>query len=253
MKEEKVSFEVEGNDVVGILTTPENETKKAVLMLHGFKGSKDEWGRFVMLSKELAKENIASLRIDMRGTGESESKEFPFEKMTMFTEEQDAMFAVDFLKSQGYEIIGMMGLSMGGLVSALANSEREITANVFWSPAIFWWAENHKEGKEEELEEKGHIDTIASATGLPWKTGKAFFDSLKQKDEEKLIKNIKAPTLIIQGDKDRKQHFEGNHKVFKLLECEKELKIIPGAGHVFEGFEEEVIGLTVDWFKKWLN
>jgi esterase/lipase len=253
MKSEKIFFEVEGSTVVGILTTPKTETNNAVLLLHGFKGTKEERGDFEELAFELAKNNIASLRIDMRGTKESETATFQLKDMTIYTEKEDALAAVDFLQIKGFGKIGVIGLSMGGLITTLINSERDILVNVLWSPAIFWKAERHLEGKEKELEEKGYIDCWGVGTKEYWQVGKSFFDTVGKKNEEEIINKIKVPTLIIQGDKDREVHVKGNKKVFEKLKCKKELKIIAGADHIFTGHIREVIKLTVEWVSKWLK
>jgi alpha-beta hydrolase superfamily lysophospholipase len=46
-----------------------------------------------------------------------------------------------------------------------------------------------------------------------------------------------------------------NQEAFARLRCEKELKIVPGATHLFEepGTLEEVARLAADWFKKHLH
>lgn len=45
-----------------------------------------------------------------------------------------------------------------------------------------------------------------------------------------------------------------NEEAFARLRCEKELKIVPGATHLFEepGALEEVARLAADWFRRYL-
>jgi dienelactone hydrolase len=61
---------------------------------------------------------------------------------------------------------------------------------------------------------------------------------------------VKAPTLLIVGGHDELV-IELNEEAFERLRCEKELKIIPGATHLFEepGALEQVARLAADWFK----
>jgi dienelactone hydrolase len=62
-----------------------------------------------------------------------------------------------------------------------------------------------------------------------------------------------SPTLLIVGGED--QVVIGlNKKAYDLIKTEKQLKIIPGATHLFEelGALEEVARLAADWFKKYL-
>lgn len=72
MGEKKVAFHSGSDTVVGVLRVP-NNTKSclAVVLVHGFGSYRDELTGFVELSKKLGISKIASLRIDMRGCGES--------------------------------------------------------------------------------------------------------------------------------------------------------------------------------------
>ena len=109
-----------------------------VLMLHGFTGQRLEPHRlFVLLSRQLAEAGIASLRFDFRGSGESEGT---FDEMTVAREIEDVVAAYQFLKARP-EVdgsrLGLMGLSMGGMVSALAVAQPgiEFKALSLWAPA----------------------------------------------------------------------------------------------------------------------
>ncbi len=246
MKENKINFQVNNQKVVGILTEPEKKTKNAILLLHGFKGTRDEWGRFKKLAEALSKEGFANLRIDMRGSGESEGR---FRDMTIFTEKEDAVAAIDYLTKQGYEKIGLMGLSLGGLVSLLTSLEIEISAMCLWAPAIYYRAEKHLRGKEKELEERGYVVVFNRVSGEPFEVEKKFFETLNEINTDDVLENVKCPTLIIHGNRDESIPIEGSKKAVKSMNCEKELKIIPDADHDFYEQIDEVIGLTVEWFK----
>jgi putative phosphoribosyl transferase len=62
-----------------------------------------------------------------------------------------------------------------------------------------------------------------------------------------------APTFLIVGGEDHVV-IELNKKAYDLIKTEKQLKIIPGATHLFEepGALEEVARLAAEWFKKHL-
>src|SRR6267378_1953722 len=68
------------------------------------------------------------------------------------------------------------------------------------------------------------------------------------------LPKVKAATLLIVGGLDYPV-IEMNKAAFALLRCEKELKIIPGATHLFEepGTLEEVARLAADWFQRHLR
>lgn len=70
---------------------------------------------------------------------------------------------------------------------------------------------------------------------------------------EKALPDVKAPTLLIVGGEDY-QVIEMNQWALDRLKVEqKELKIVPGATHLFEepGTLEQVANLAGEWFKKY--
>jgi putative phosphoribosyl transferase len=64
-----------------------------------------------------------------------------------------------------------------------------------------------------------------------------------------ILPQVKSPTLLIVGGFDETV-IELNRQAFELLQCEKTLKIIPAASHLFEetGKLEEVAMIASDWF-----
>jgi putative phosphoribosyl transferase len=65
---------------------------------------------------------------------------------------------------------------------------------------------------------------------------------------------VKAPTLLIIGSLD-KPVLAMNHYAYDLLHCEKEIKVIQGATHLFEepGKLDEVATYATKWFEKYLT
>ena len=71
---------------------------------------------------------------------------------------------------------------------------------------------------------------------------------------EKALPGVKAPTLLIVGGEDF-QVIDMNQWAFdRLTVKEKQLKIVPGATHLYEepGTLEEVAYLAGEWFKRYL-
>lgn len=67
------------------------------------------------------------------------------------------------------------------------------------------------------------------------------------------LKQIKAATLFLVGERDEVV-LQLNQTAFSQLQGVREMKIIPGATHLFEeeGALEEVAELSTDWFKNYL-
>jgi putative phosphoribosyl transferase len=85
------------------------------------------------------------------------------------------------------------------------------------------------------------ISAVVSRGGRPDLAG----DALSQ---------VTAPTLLIVGGLDYPV-IEMNKEAYAMLRCEKELKIVPDATHLFEGPGAlvEVARLAAGWFQKHLN
>jgi putative phosphoribosyl transferase len=68
------------------------------------------------------------------------------------------------------------------------------------------------------------------------------------------LPQVKSPTLLIVGELDYAV-IEMNKEAYARLRCEKELKIVPGATHLFEepGTLQEVARLAADWFQRHLR
>lgn len=68
------------------------------------------------------------------------------------------------------------------------------------------------------------------------------------------LAEVKAPTLLIVGGNDTTV-LDLNTEASRLLQCTKELEVIPGATHLFEepGTLEAVASAAGAWFQKYLN
>ncbi len=67
------------------------------------------------------------------------------------------------------------------------------------------------------------------------------------------LPRVTAPTLLIVGSQDPVV-IELNEQALRLLQCEAQLEIVPGATHLFEepGTLEQVAVLARQWFRRWL-
>jgi dienelactone hydrolase len=64
-----------------------------------------------------------------------------------------------------------------------------------------------------------------------------------------VLDRVTMPTLLVVGGDDA-QVLELNREAYERLSCEKELHVVEGAGHLFEGEGEleEVANVAADWF-----
>ena len=68
------------------------------------------------------------------------------------------------------------------------------------------------------------------------------------------LPKVMAPTLLIVGGDDTTV-LDLNEQAYARLQCKKELKIVPGASHLFEepGTLDEVLHLATEWFARYLK
>jgi fermentation-respiration switch protein FrsA (DUF1100 family) len=110
-----VRFSARGDETqIAAWYIPNDESSKAVIMVHGRDASKQNAisGKIVDFSAALHEAGFSVLMIDLRGHGESQGERYSFGVY----ERRDVLGAVDFLLKQGLNPgdIGVYGLSMGG-------------------------------------------------------------------------------------------------------------------------------------------
>jgi len=209
-----IALENQGQDMVGTLTVPTGADAPypAVLLLHGFTSPRDELpivgteeAMFSRTARILAENGIASLRIDFRGSGESDGL---WEDTTFSGQTSDAVAALDYLSSHEDiepNRIGVIGLSQGGLIaSELAATENRIQSVVLWSPVtnpvdtfeLLLGEENVQAGLVNEA-----MDIV-----LPWGAeivlNQPFFEELYSTDPVASISKVSAPLMVVVGVRD---------------------------------------------------
>lgn len=266
--ETTVTFPVDGANVVGTLSVPPGDPAPVVLLFHGFGGSRDELeipsvkqGIFAYTAEKLAAAGYASLRIDFRGSGDSDGE---FADTTYSHQIADGLAALDFLKadpSVDGSKIAVIGWSQGGLVaSAVAGRSGVPVATALWSAV----------GEPEvTFSTLLGADKIAAGlkTGdtplelpLPW----GFSLYLKQPYFEEVMTNkpleeiaaYKGPLFVAEGTKDEVIALGTGEKFIAAHEGPEELFLRP-MDHSFNVFTDtttldEMVASTIAFFKPYL-
>jgi pimeloyl-ACP methyl ester carboxylesterase len=242
----KVTFQnSEGLKLVGVLHLPKEKTKNAIIISHGFTSNKDRT-RLIKLANALSKNSFATLRFDFGGCGESEDREIIISGQT-----KDLKAAINYMKKLGYNNFGLVGESLGGLNAVLIYNKK-IKAMVLLAPttrsrkATFF----EDKGLTKDLEEKGY--GVYRKDNRDHKIPKQYLIEREAVNQREILSKIKCPVLIIQGDKDSLDHVESSKEAMQYLSKESKLEIIKGAGHKMEEQINQVITLSVNWFKKYL-
>jgi pimeloyl-ACP methyl ester carboxylesterase len=221
-----------------------------VIMCHGGKGDKLEWGRFPKTAEALNKSHFDVLLFDFSGMGENNR-----EPMLISNHIMDLEDAFQWAKKKGYSNISTIGLSLGGLSSLLANLPDRKSA-VFWAPVFFlkkikWF--QFKLSKLVFKFKKKPIKLETSGIGPPLLINYQFIEEILGYDVLNALKKFSTPSLIIQGTSDQTIKPKYNREAFDLMPTDKNhnLEMVPGAPHGFTGHHlDRFIELTIEWLKK---
>lgn len=95
----------------------------------------------------------------------------------------------------------------------------------------------------------GAASALRAAARLPDEIGAVVSRGGRVDMASEVLGEVRAPSLFIVGGADT-QVLELNLEAFDQLDCEKELEVIEGAGHLFEGPGEleEVADVAAEWF-----
>jgi pimeloyl-ACP methyl ester carboxylesterase len=220
-EESIVTFENEGMTLVCTLTIPQIQKKcPIVITLVGFYGTRDgdptATGEksFQRLSRIMAGQGFASLRVDFRGTGDSDGD---FSMTTFSSQISDTMAAVDYIKSDlkhlvKSESIGILGFSQGGLVGTCAAArDKEVDSLVLWSATAFpshdYEGVLSKQGIKAglSLEAGGSITLPFMVEGTYlWDVNleKGFFEELFSVVPLAEMRDYKNPVMYVAGTQD---------------------------------------------------
>lgn len=215
--EDVVTISSAAGPFIGTLATPAGDPAPAVLLLHGFTGSRNELptdavpeGIFARTAARLAEAGYASLRIDFRGSGESTS-ELSYADTTFEGQVADALAALDYLagsdKVAGDDLF-IIGWSQGGLVATAAAGRSDIPDAVALWAAVADPEQTYGDLLGAEVMTAGMAAAADEAVtaALPWGAEVAlkggFFDGIESYDPTGEIAGYAGPLLVAQGSLD---------------------------------------------------
>jgi hypothetical protein len=224
-----------------------------VVFFHGFTGDRMEshW-IFVKCARALEAAGIASLRFDFYGSGESDGD---FGDATLRGEIADARVAVEFFRNQkGIDPprVGLLGISLGGLIAAAVAGTVRARALVLWSAVAH----------------SAHLRTLAETSTKPIagrdgaveyearEISPRFLHGTVDLDPPRRLGRFKGPTLIVHPGADEVVPFSHAEEYYRAAGARvKELVVIPKADHVFTSirWEHEVIQRSVEWLRAHLQ
>lgn len=256
-----VVLENNGQKIFGVYHKPVGLQKyPAVLICHGLGGNKcGKYRIYVVLSSMLSALGIASLRIDFRGSGDSEGE---FAEMTLEGEVSDALKGLEFLTRDpavDQSRMGIFGRSFGGTIAVLAASRfSNIKSLAMWAPIFSGnqWIEKWNFVHAHELTDE-HRENMMRINGqIP---GYEFFKQLFSLQLEKDFQSLnEIPFLHIYGEKDAivdTSHANDYSRLRLKAKGQNKFLRLPQSDHDFSHPQEQKLALheTCDWFVKTLK
>jgi pimeloyl-ACP methyl ester carboxylesterase len=226
-----------GHGIAAILSTPDKPTTRLAVLCHGFLSGKNSTTNKT-LTRLLNERGIATFRFDFFGQGDSDG---PFEEITTTLAVHQTQAALDLVTARGYERIGLVGSSFGGLVAILTAAQRDdIVCLALKCPVVDFTEELRLTFGPEELARWHATDTIQNIMGGPDRVRLryAFYEDCLKHIAYGPAVHITVPTLIVQGERDECVPLHQSRRLRDALRGPKRLDLLPGADHQFSRGED---------------
>ena len=253
MPSQRVNFENEsGIRLAGILDLPTNPPRGFALFAHCFTCTKD-LKAIVKISRRLATHDIAVLRFDFTGLGDSQGD---FSQSNIQTNLADITAAVDWLGKEHQPPSLLIGHSLGGAaMMAAAGSIGSATSIVtLAAPSCTKHLAEFLSQQDPEIRNKG----VGKVTigGRTHTMRRQQLESLSEFDLKPMIEQISIPHLILHSPVDQTLGFEHAENIFAWSGGAKSLITLVGSDHLLVNQSDDVnyVGdLIATWSGKWIE
>lgn len=252
--EEALTFhDRHGHAIAAILSTPDRRTTSLAVLCHGFLSNKNSTTNKT-LTRLLNEQGIATFRFDFFGQGDSDG---PFEEITTTVALHQAEAALDLMAVRGYDRIGLVGSSFGGLVAILAAARRRnLACLALKCPVVDFAEELRLTFGLDELAQWQATDTVPNIMGGPDRIGLRydFYEDCLRQIAYGPAERIAVPTLIVQGERDECVPLHQSQRLYDALRGPKRLDLLPEADHQFtreDDFRQMTTSIS-DWIVTYL-
>ena len=230
-----------GRRLCGILS--DAGTKTAILMFHGLGSSKDN-STYMILQDKINTSGIATFRVDLLGHGDSDGE---FDDLTLTETVDDILCSKHELERRGYERIGFIGHSFGGVGGIMAASKEQFDFLILVSPPTYY-------DITEMIRSSIYVFRQLIMVNKETKKKKAhpnirFFRDYASHDSYAAAEKIQAPVLIIHGDDDKIVPIAKSIELSKRINGSK-IKIFKGVGHHYAKVQAMLIEEIMEFVNK---
>ena len=241
-----ITLERDGLQLVGTREEPFGEIYDMAIIFHGFTANRN-----TSLLKEIANslrdENIASVRFDFNGHGDSDGK---FENMTVLNEIEDANAILNYVKTDPHvRNIYLVGHSQGGVVaSMLAGLYPDLIKKVVLLAPAATLKSDALEGNTQSVTYNPHH----IPDRLPFKDltlGGFYLRIAQQLPIYEVSAQFTKPVCLIHGTDDTVVSPNASKKYDQIYQ-NSTLHLIEGADHCFsDSYQKNAVNLTTDFLQ----
>ncbi|MEQ8546533.1 MAG: bifunctional alpha/beta hydrolase/OsmC family protein [Cyclobacteriaceae bacterium] len=238
MKSEKVSFlNSTGQKLSGKLDFPLASTPKAfAIFAHCFTCSKN-LKAVDNISDALTKNDIAVLRFDFTGLGQSKGD---FADTNFSSNLADLQKAYDFLEEEFTAPQIIIGHSLGGaaVIHAAGNMQNIKAVVTIGAPSDPLHVKHLLSEGEEEILAKGEANV--NIGGRNFKIKKQFIDDLEKNDAKNVISELDRALLVMHSPQDEIVGIQNAEEIYLAARHPKSFVTLDGADHLLKRKEDSL-------------
>lgn len=224
-----VNIPTEHGNLAGVLEAPEGQPKAYALFAHCFTCGKDFLPE-KRITQRLAKQGIATLRIDFRGLGHSEGD---FSKTSFLTNIEDLVSASRWLETHLEAPQLLIGHSLGGaaVLASAAFIPSTKAISTIGAPAEPAHVKHLFEAYIPEIMSKGSAEVTLAERRFT--IGKTFLDDLEDLEHLTQICKLKGiDKLIMHSPEDTTVPLRNAGEIYSALSHPKSFISLAGADHL---------------------
>lgn len=242
----RITIQRDGLNLVGDREEPFGEIYDMAILMHGFTANRNT-DLLKQIADNLRDENVASVRFDFNGHGESDGK---FEDMTVVNEIEDAKAILDYVRTDPHvRNIFLIGHSQGGVVaSMLAGLYPDVIKKVVLMAPAAQLKDDALNGNTQGASyNPDHIPTAVPFKDK--KLGGFYLRTAQVLPIYEVSQRYNGPVSIIVGSNDEVVDPKYSKKYDEVY-SNSELHIIDGSDHSFTGeFKDQAAQLASNFVK----
>lgn len=245
----KVEFPSQGQNLAGLLETPDQAIRAYVLFAHCFTCGKDI-AAASRISRFLVQHGFAVFRFDFTGLGNSDGD---FANTNFSSNTEDLIAAANFLKENHQAPELLIGHSLGGAaVLAMAGELPEVKAVVtIAAPFEASHVEKNFGAKLDNIEQDGQAQVNLGPREFTIK--KQFLDDIRNQTTDH-IKNLNKALLVLHSPVDLTVDIAEAEKIYKTAMHPKSFVSLDTADHLLtKAVDSEYVAQTISgWASRYL-